>query len=231
MKRSYLIIFSALILVVAAQGQDKKEVMAQIQANLVTSMKSLRAYEWVETVTVYKGGEQKSQTQSRCLYGADGKVSKTVISKAADQGKSPKGVRGKVASNKKEEVSDYIEKSVGKVHQYLPPKSEKLQAIYAAGKTSVEMIEPNKKLKLKFPDYLLAGDLVSIAADVEKKVLNSISVNSYIDKPENKIAFTLKYSLLSDGTSFPEETVLDMPSKEMKMVIKNAGYKKLENKN
>ena len=229
MKKRLLVILVTLLyfgVFVHGQNTDVQKMVGQIKINLDSSMKNLHAYEWVETTGIFKGEEQKSQKQNKCSYGADNKVAKVPVNDAATDDKSPRGLRGKVAENKKEEISEYVKKAIAKVHEYLPPKPDKLQAVYVAGKTSVQPLEPNKKYKIGFSDYLQAGDMLGVGLDKEKNLLTSILVNTYMENPDDKISFTLKYAQLPDGTQFPAETVLDLPKEGLKVVIKNDQYKK-----
>ena len=41
-----------------------------------------------------------------------------------------------IAENKKEEMGDYMKTAIAKIQTYLPPDADKIQQIYAAGKTS-----------------------------------------------------------------------------------------------
>ncbi|HEX5669237.1 MAG TPA: hypothetical protein VFX73_10565 [Chitinophagaceae bacterium] len=208
-----------------AQGADPKQAMAKIKQNLDASMKALAGYEWTETTTIFKGNEAKSKKQNKCMYSADGKVVKTPIADpSAAKEKDPRGVRGKIAENKKEEISDYVKKSVARIHEYLPPQSDKLQAIYGAGKTKIQVLEPNKRYKLDFPDYKQTGDLLGVSLDLAKGLLGGVTVNTYVDKPSDKISFQLTFAQLTDGTEYPSEIVLDLPSQGMKVVIKNDSY-------
>ena len=216
-----------IVATVSAQGTDPKQAMGKIKQNLGASMKALTAYEWMETTTVFKDGEAKSKTQKKCSYGADGKVVKVPVADPSEEkDKAPRGVRGKIVENKKEEMGDYVQKCVAKIHEYLPPNPEKLQSIYGSGKTNVQVLEPNKKYKLEFPDYLQAGDKVGVSLDMEKGLLGGIGVSTYVDGPSDKISFQLKYALLGDGTEYPAETVLEMPAKGLKILISNDGHKK-----
>jgi len=105
----------------------------------------------------------------------------------------------------------------------------KLQQIYGSGKAVVHVVEPNKKFKLDFPSYLQQGDMISVALDKEKNLLNGLSVNTYLDKPDDKINFETNYGSLPDGTQYPASTTLDAQAKNVKIVIQNAGYKKTVN--
>jgi hypothetical protein len=47
-----------------------------IKQSLEDSKVALHQYEWVETTIISVKGEEKSRTQQRCYYGADGKIQK-----------------------------------------------------------------------------------------------------------------------------------------------------------
>lgn len=231
MKKKFLSVIPLLlfgILFSQAQGTDPKAAIALIKQHLDASMKNLKAYQWIETTTIFKDGEAKSQTQNQCYYDVNNKLIRVPAGAAPDE-KSQRGLRGKVVENKKEEMSEYVKKCVAKIHEYLPPKSDKLQAIYASGKTNIQVLEPNKKYKLDFNDYLQAGDALGIELDMQKSILNGINVKTYVEKPENNISFNLNYAQLPDGTQYPAETIMDLKSEGLKVVIKNDGYKKGNN--
>jgi hypothetical protein len=88
-------------------------------------------------------GEQKSVTQKQCYYSVVDKLNKieTGGSKAA---KAQGELRGKVAANKKEELSDYMKSAIAKIQTYLPPEPEKIQKIYNAGKYRYRYWNPIK---------------------------------------------------------------------------------------
>jgi hypothetical protein len=211
---------------VSAQTADPKQAMAQIKTNLETSAKNLATYTWVETTTVMKGDEIKSQTQNQCSVGPDGKVKKVPLTAPAPQ-ESPRGVRGKIVENKKEELGDHIKRSVAKVQEYLPPNPEKLQAIYAKGQTSIKVVEANKKYTLEFPEYLQPGDKVSITLELQKGLFDGIEVLTTVDNPQDKIVFNLIYSVLADGTEYPSETRLNLPGEGINISIKNDKHQKV----
>jgi hypothetical protein len=223
---SAIIICAAFTLTANGQASDPKAVLAQIKKNLDSSNKNLSTFTWIETVTIYKGDEVKSETKNQCSYGWDRKVAKVPIGAPAAAEKEKRGVRGKIVENKKEDISEYVKKSIAKVHEYLPPNPEKLQAINAAGKVNIQVVQANVKYTLNFPDYLKAGDKMAITLDMQKALFGGIVVNTFLDKPDDKINFTLNYGVLTDGTEYPAETILDLPKEGLKIVIKNDGYKK-----
>lgn len=223
---SVMVICFSLSSAVNAQSADPKAVMAQIKKNLDSSQKNLSTFTWIETTTIYKGDEVKSEMKNQCSYGWDRKIAKVPIGAPAAEEKEKRGVRGKIVENKKEDMSDYVKKSIAKVHEYLPPNPEKLKAINAAGKVNIQVVQANVKYTMSFPDYLKAGDKMAITLDMQKALFGGIVVNTFLDKPDDKINFTLNYGVLTDGTEYPAETILDLPKEGLKIVIKNDGYKK-----
>jgi hypothetical protein len=203
---------------------DVKGNIAVIKKNLADSRASMKKYEWIETTTIFLKGEQKSVKQKQCYYAVDGKLTK-VETGASTQTKKKGGLRGKIIENKKEEMSDYVKKAIAKIQTYLPPGAEKIQSIYGAGKTTVQILEPNNKFKLSFPDYNEAGDLLSFSVNKPKQKIMNVEVSTTIDNPKEKALFNVTYADLPDGTQYAAKTILDAPEKDLKIVIENSGFK------
>ena len=204
---------------------DMKETVAMIKTNLVQSKEKIKQYAWIETTKTYVKGELKSTKQNQCYYSVDGQLTK-VATGGTDQAKKPGGIRGKIAANKKEDMADYVAKSLEKIKAYLPPDGDKLQQIYGAGKVGIQILEPGKKFKLNFPDYLQKGDMLSISINKETQKLMAGTVSTYIDKPEDKVIFDVTYKDLPDGTQYTVTTSLVAEAKDLKIVIENSGYRK-----
>ncbi len=208
-----------------AQQPDMKEVIGMVKKNLATSKSNLVNYEWQETTTTFYKGEQKSVKTNRCYYSVDGKLTKVEVGGGTKE-KAKGGVRGKMAENKKDDMSAYIEKAMTKVRTYLPPDAAKIQELFGSGKTSVQVLEPGKKLKLSCPDYKVKGDLLALGINTASQKLMMMDVNTYLDKPDQKVLFNVAYSDLPDGTQYAGTTTIDAPAEQLKIVIVNSGYKK-----
>ena len=113
MKKTLLLALGLLLLGGAALAQQPtaEDRVAALKASLASSATTLRQYEWIETTTVSLKGEPKAQTQERCYYGADGKLQKVPVA-APPPAEKKRGLRGKIAENKKEELSDYMKEAV-----------------------------------------------------------------------------------------------------------------------
>ena len=224
----FILVFIAGIMRLSAQA-DMQENIAMIKKNLTDSKAAMKKYEWIETTTVFVKGEQKSVKQKQCYYAVDGKLTK-VETGGSTAAKSPGGIRGKVAANKKEDMTDYAKNAIEKVQTYLPPDPEKLQKIYNDGKVGIQVLEPNKKFKLSFPDYNEAGDVLAISLSKTDQKLMALDVSTSVDDPKEKVAFNVTFSDLPDGTQFQGTTTLDAPAKDLKIVIVNSGFKNASGK-
>jgi len=75
--------------------------------------------------------------------------------------------------------------------------------------------------------YAKPGDLLSIGFDMAAKKMQSYKVNSYVEKPkDDDVTLNVTFGRLTDGTSYPQEVVLDVPAKSIRVKVTNSGYKK-----
>jgi len=223
-----LVAAPALAVTLIAQTPSPQDKIAAMKQSLAQNAAALRTYSWVETTTVSLKGEVKKNEQKQCYYGADGKVQKTPIPGAAPQAARDSGGggrRGRVAErvveNKVEETQAYMEKVAALVQEYVPPDPQKIQAAQAAGNLSVDAS------KLAIKNYLKSGDAVTIGFDAAAKKLTSYAANSYVEKPkDDDVTLAVTFASLQDGTSYPQQVVLDVKAKNIQVKVTNSGYKK-----
>jgi len=209
----------------AAQKAAAAEHVAAIKAAVQKDQAALRQYEWIETTAMSLKGEEKSRNQNRCYYGADGKLTKVPV---GDQSKEdgPGGLRGKKVAGKKEEITDYMSKAAASIKSYLPPDPAKMQACLDAGKVTVAILEPGKRVRLDFNDYNMPGDRLGIELDLASSKLSGLQVTTTVEGGKEPVTFRSDYGVLSDGTGYAVKTALDAKEMEFGLVIENSGYKK-----
>jgi len=231
-----LVIFAALLFCIvmphAAQQSPApaggKDHVAAVKQSLQQSVAALRHYEWVETTAVSLKGEEKSRTQNSCLYGADGKVQKTPIGGAPESDdKKPRGVRGRVAENKKEEISDSMKEAIALVKEYVPPDAARIQAAKDAGKLSVVPPDSEGRVQVVVKDYLKAGDSLTLAMNVATDRMSGMTVTTFTDKAKDAVGLKVAFGAFPDGTVYPETIQLDVAAQNLSVAIGNSGYKKL----
>ena len=118
-----------------------------------------------------------------------------------------------------------LEASAALVQQYVPPSPDKIQAVLAAGKVT---ISPGAgAAALRFADYAKAGDSLTLTMDTEAKSLRQITVDTWLDKPENKVTLQVSFQSLPDGTNYAASTVLSILKDKLEVEIDNSNYQKV----
>jgi hypothetical protein len=210
---------------VFAQQPTAAERAAMLKAAMAASQAVLRQYEWIETTAVSLKGEEKSRKQERCYYGADGGVQKVEISETPQPAKK-RGLRGKIAESKKEELTDYMKSAVALVKSYVPPSPAKIQAAKEAGKVSIEMLDPGRRARLNFRDYEKPGDSLGVEVDLANNRPLGVKVSTYLEDAKDAVTLDVRMGQLNDGTTYPSDVALDAKAKKLTVTIKNSGYRK-----
>ena len=224
------IIFAA-ISGLPAQESPAAEKAAALKQSLAANQAALRTYTWTETTEISLKGEVKKREQKSCIYGPDGKVQKTLISAPSPPPQQQSSGRGgrlkqKIVENKKDEMQDYMQQAAALIQQYVPPDGEKIAAAAKSGNASL-MQSPPAGVLLVFKNYVKPNDVFTIGLDQTSKAIQSLSVDSYLDKDSDKVTLAVTFAKLPDGTNHTAQTVLDAKAKNIKVVTTNSGYRKI----
>jgi len=211
----------------AVPAAEKPDHVTAIKQSLGSSMAALHQYEWIETTAVSIKGEEKSRTQAQCYYGADGKVQKVPVGAPATEGKSPRGLRGKIVENKKEDISDSMKEAVALVKQYVPPDPQRIQAAKADGRLSIVPPDSQGNVKVVIKDYLKAGDSLTVVANAVTDRIGGITIATFTDSAKHAVIMKVTYGAFPDGTVFPAHIDLEVKEENLGVAIQNSGYKKL----
>ena len=208
-----------------AQSESLQAHVAALKESLTQSREQLKQYEWVETTVVLQNGEEKSTKQYRAHYGADRTVQKTLIEASPE--KKQRGLRGHIIEKKKEELTDYMQRAVDLVKLYVPPSSEKIQAVKDAGNASLSAVEPGRRIRLNFRNYQMSGDMLAIDVDPKSNRLLGATVSTYLDDPKDAVELVIQFGLLPDGTTYPASVNLNAQAKKITVQVANADYRKV----
>jgi uncharacterized protein YdeI (BOF family) len=228
MKKTLLLALGLLLLGGSALAQQPtaEDRVAALKASLASSATTLRQYEWIETTTVSLKGEPKAQTQERCYFGADGKLQKVPVA-APPPAEKKRGLRGKIAENKKEELSDYMKEAVALVKSYLPPDPAKIDAVKAAGRLSVSP-QPGNRVRLTLATYLKPADSLNLEMNLADNTLATANVASTMDSDSAPVSLVVTFAKLDNGAVYESKTVLDAKGKELRVSIEKSGYRKMQ---
>lgn len=218
----------AMMLLPALHAQPDQAAIQQrvteMKASMAANKKQLMKYQWLQTTTVSIKGKTRKDEQFMCQYGPDGKVQKTVAGTPSAPPQIPtRGLRGKMAEKKVDEMKDYTERLKSLISHYAPPEPDMIQAAVKSGNAS--MNRANGVATLSFANYYKAGDKVSFGFDTTAKKLVSYNVNTYLDDPKTDIVtLTNQFASLPDGTNYLQQTVLNSAGKQITVTTTNSGY-------
>ena len=220
----------SLILAAILYGQDLQQMLQQKAAALKQSVAenqaALHKYTWIEKTQISLKEEVKSTKVDSCQYGPDDKVQKTPVSTPPPPEKK-RGLRGKVVAKKTGEMKDYMERAISLIGRYVPPSSDKIQVVLAAGKASLSQAGPGA-MQLIFKDYVKSGDNVTFTVDSAAKLIRQLAISTYLDEQdEDAISLTVNFQTLPDGTNYAASKVLNVAAKQIVVNVEDSNYKKL----
>ena len=222
---SYVLLFAFGSVSLALQSPDLQQRAAAAKEAAARNQQALRAYSWIAKTELSVKGEVKNTKIESCKYGPDGKVQKTELTEPPKPQKKQRGLRGRIVAKKTGEMKTELEASAALVQQYVPPSPDKIQAVLAAGKVT---ISPGAgAAALRFADYAKAGDSLTLTMDTQAKSLRQITVDTWLDKPENKVTLQVSFQSLPDGTNYAASTVLSILKDKLEVEIDNSNYRKV----
>lgn len=209
----------------AAAPAGADDHVAAIKQSLQQSAAALHHYKWIETTVISIKGEQKSQTQKSCYYGADGTLEKVPIGEPAES-KKPRGLRGRIAEKKKEDLTESMQEATALVKQYVPPDAAKIQAAKDAGRLSIVPPDDAGNVTINITDYLKQGDKVALALNAATNTLHGLKVSTYSDSAKDAVGLEVEFAAFGDGIVYAKTTELDVASENLAVVVTNSGYEK-----
>ncbi len=206
-----------------AQALTNQEAVAALMANLTASRTLLKQYEWIEVTVLSLKGEEKSRTEYRCYWGADGKMQRVPVGATPTTDKK-RGLRGKIAANKAKEIAEYMKNAVDLVKSYIPPDPDRVEALKSAGKVS--FTPAGSLMGIGFSDYNKPGDKLTITLDMAKNTLLGLTVDSWLKEAKDVVSAKASFGSLTDGATYVSEVLLTAPSQSLEVKLANSGYKK-----
>jgi hypothetical protein len=212
----------------AGAGGDKSQLLQKLKESAAENRQKLRQYTWLETQQVTLKGEAKPPRAFNAQYGPDGRVQKTPVGPPPQpQGGQGGKLKQRIVAKKTEEMKDYMQEVQGVVSLYVPPDPQRMQQAYQAGNVSINSTLGSNQAELVFKNYAQPGDQMTITFDSRSRKIQSLNVNSYLDDAKNAITLAVQFASLSDGTNYPQQTVLDAKAKQLQVTTTNSNYAKL----
>jgi hypothetical protein len=217
-------IVPAIAQVGAGSGEELQRKIAILRESVAENQQKLHGYQWTETTQLTLNGNVKPPTQQMCQYGPDGTVQKFPMGPSPEP---PSGGRLKqrVIEKKKEEMKDYMGEVKNLLSMYVPPDPQRIAQAFQAGNASLNPIPAAQQTAIVFRNYAQPGDELTIVFDTTARKIRSVSVNTYMDDPKEKVRLTVNMASLPDGTNYAQQTHLDATAKKLQVTTTNAYYR------
>lgn len=207
-----------------AQSSGLQEKMVAVKKAATENKKALQQYQWTETVQLALNGDLKPPQQFSCQYGPNGQVVKTPIGPPPEE-PSEGRLKEKIIEKKKKELQEYLQDAKETLAMYQPPDAQRMEAAYQGGRASFNPIPG--AMNLVFTDYAQPGDKMSVTLSTSTNKITALSIDTYMSKEKDAVTLKVTMGTLPDGTSYPEQSVLDGKEKKVTVTTTSSNYQKL----
>lgn len=180
----------------------------------------MRNYSWNTRTEIKMDGEVKSVKVELIRFTAEGELQKVLVSDSAAGAKKPRGIRGKVASNKKKGMQEWAVELGKLLQQYsLPTPGSILDFLENAA-----VQRTGNMVNLVGKDVIQQGDYLAILVDANSKELKIITVKTSLDGDAVDVQITSE--TLDDGLSYTARQVVKVPAKKVELTIENYDFRR-----
>jgi len=200
---------------------SKTDLSLQVSAAAAANRAQLAGYVWTRTVQVFVSGELKNTIVSSLSIGPDGKMVTNVVSSTPTSEPPTRGIRGDIAKNKIDEMKTYVDNAVTVSMGYIyMSKGKMLDYFNAAGisqsgntitVTGSNVNQANDQLTMN----ITSGTLAIISQNFKSTVSNGDAITGMFN-----------YQTFDNGLTAFNNGELDLPAKNMKLMVSNANYAK-----
>ncbi|HEY2648764.1 MAG TPA: hypothetical protein VGI38_06205 [Puia sp.] len=205
---------------ISAQS-NKTNLSLQVSAAATANRAQLANYVWTRTVQVFVDGALKNTIVSSISIGPDGKMVTTAVSSTPTDPPPTRGIRGDIARKKIAEMKTYIDNAMSTTAGYIYLSKGKMVDYFDAAGISQSgntitvagsnVNQPNDQLTMK----VTPGTFAYI----------SQSFTSILSGGD-AISGVCNYKTFSNGLTAFNTGELDLPAKDMKLMVSNTGYAK-----
>ena len=180
----------------------------------------MRNYSWSRRTEVKMDGEVKSVKVELVQFTQDGELQKALVSDSLAGAKKPRGIRGKVASNKQKGMQEWAAELGMLLQQYSLPTSGSILDFL----DNATVQRTDNMVNLVGKDVIQQGDYLAILVDLSTIELKIITVQTSLDGDAVDMKITSEH--LDDGLSYTARQVVKVPAKKIELIIENYDFRR-----
>jgi len=222
MKKTFVLCSFALFLISSISAQSNKTNLSlQVSGAAAANRKQLAGYVWTRTVQMFIGGELKNTIVSSISIGPDGKLVTTAVSSTPTDPPPTRGIRGDIARKKMAEMKTYVDNAIAVSTSYIYLSKGKMVDFFDAAGIS----QSGNTIKVTGSNVNQANDQLTMQVTAGTYAYINQSFSSTVSNGD-AITGTCNYKTFSNGLTAFDNGELDLPAKQMKLMISNTNYAK-----
>ena len=200
---------------------DKTNLSLQVSGAAAANRAQLASYVWTRTVQIFSAGELKNTIVSSLSIGPDGKMVTTAVSSTPTSSAPTKGIRGKVAKDKMDDMKSYIDDAITVSMGYLYMSKGKMVDFFNAAGIS----KTGNTLVVNGSNVNKTNDQLTLNLDASTLAFISQTFKSTVTSGD-ALAGTVNYKTFSNGLTAIDNAELNLPAKNLKLMVSNSNYAK-----
>ncbi len=213
-------LFIAIAQTVTAQANNKTNLSLQVANAAAANRQQLAGYVWTRTIQVFSGGVLKTTIVSSMSVGVDGKTVATAVSNTPAE-PLPGGIRGDIAKKKMAEMKTYVDDAVQVSAGYIYMSKGKMVDYFDNGSIS----QSGSTITINGSNVNKPNDQETMNVATGTLAYISLSFKSTLTNGD-AIVGNCNYKTFSNGLTAFNNGELDLPAKNMKLMISNTNYAK-----
>ncbi|HET7000872.1 MAG TPA: hypothetical protein VFI33_06175 [Puia sp.] len=213
-------LFIAILQVVSAQS-NKTNLSLQVSSAAAANRKQLASYVWTRTIQVFVDGTLKNTIVSSISIGPDGKMVTTAVSSTPTDPPPTRGIRGDIARKKMAEMKTYIDNAMKTTASYIYLSTGKMVDYFNAASIS----QSGNTITVVGSNVNQTDDQLTMKVATGTYAYISQSFASTVTGGD-AITGNCNYKTFSNGLTAFNSGELDLPAKNMKLMVSNTGYAK-----
>jgi hypothetical protein len=201
-------------------AQDKTGLSLQVSAAAAANRAQLKNYVWTRTIQVFIDGKLKNTITSSVSIGPDGKMVTSATTSVATDPPPTGGIRGNIARKKIKEIKDYVDTAVKTSVKYMYMNKGDMVNYFDAATIS----QSGKTINIAGSNVKQPNDQVTMSVMTGSLAMINQSFKSTV--VGDAISGSANYKTFSNNLTAFDSGELDLPAKNMKLMISNTNYAK-----
>ena len=199
--------------------------VAAVRAEVDRNSVALREYSWVEHTEVLKKGDLQASTEFLCRYDSSGAVTRQPTGVGKEQ-KEASGISKRHKVRKKADMQDYVERAVGMINNYIPPKPELMLTVLEDNNASLAKVDAGR-FEIRFKNYFQRGDALAFTYNTATKRLLEANIESTLGSPKDPVTLHAVFETLPDGVNHLATATVNANAKKVQVKLRNDQYQKV----